>query len=261
MSHLRFFGSAVLTTLTIAIPSISTGQTEPSPEWSVITSTQIRPEFRQEFEAVQKEISAAYKKAGIPYRYVVQTILGDVEEYVSIAPISKLGDMDGPSPLVKALGDAGSQRILRRIGGNIMSVHRVTMLAMNDISIRTPGDPGEYGQVTTMRLAPGKGTEFTAFMKEEYLPAMRKADIANLWMSRPIFGGDLNERVMVRAMHKLAELDSGPPTIKALGSEGAQKLSAKQARIVESSHLTVGHLRTDLSWVPVPEKPKATAAK
>ncbi len=261
MSHLRFFGSAVLTTLTIAIPSISTGQTAPSPEWSVITTTQIKPEFRQEFEAVQKEVTAAYKKAGVPYRYVVQTILGDLEEYVSIAPISKLAEMDGPSPLVKALGDAGSQRLLRKIGGSIMSAHRVTTMAMNDISIRTPGDPGEYGQVTTMRLAPGKGAEFTAFMKDDYLPAMRKADVANLWVSRPVFGGDLNERVTVRIMHKLAELDGGPPTTKALGAEGAQKLAAKQARIVESVHLSVGHLRTDLSWMPTPEKPKTTAAK
>ncbi len=249
MSHLRFFGSAVLTTLTIAIPSISTGQTAPSPEWSVITTTQIKPEFRQEFEAVQKEVTAAYKKAGVPYRYVVQTILGDLEEYVSIAPISKLAEMDGPSPLVKALGDAGSQRLLRKIGGSIMSAHRVTTI------------PGEYGQVTTMRLAPGKGAEFTAFMKDDYLPAMRKADVANLWVSRPVFGGDLNERVTVRIMHKLAELDGGPPTTKALGAEGAQKLSAKQARIVESVHLSIGHLRTDLSLMPTPEKPKTTAAK
>src|SRR5260370_32119286 len=126
MSHLRLFGSAVLTTLTIAIPSISTGQTAPSPEWSVITSTQIKPEFRLEFEAVQNEITAPYKKAGVPYRYVVQTILGDLEEYVSIAPISKLAEMDGPSPLVKAPGDAGSQRLLRKIGGAIMSPHPPT---------------------------------------------------------------------------------------------------------------------------------------
>src|SRR5260370_4102446 len=159
MSHLRFFGSAVLTTLTIAIPSISSGQTQPSPEWSVITVTQIRPEFRQEYEAVEKESSAADKKAGVPSRLVVQTILGDLEEYVSIAPLGKLADMDGPSPLVKALGDAGSQRILRKIGGYIMSAHRVTMLAMNEISIRTPGDPGESGQATTMRLAPATTPE------------------------------------------------------------------------------------------------------
>jgi hypothetical protein len=261
MSPLSFFGSAVLTTLTIAIPSISIGQTQPSPQWSVITTTQIKPEFRQEYEAVQKEISAAYKKAGIPSRYVVQTILGELEEYVSIAPLGKLAEMDGPSPLVKAMGEAGSQRILRKIGGYIMSAHRVTVLAMEDISIRTPGDPGEFGQVTTMRLAPGKAADFTAFMKDDYLPAMRKADVANLWVSRPIFGGDLNERVMVRVIHKLAELDGGPPTIKALGAEGAEKLSAKQAHIVDSVHFTVGHLRTDLSWIPAPEKPKATAAK
>src|SRR5258708_1959988 len=198
MSHLTLLGTVVLTTLTTAIPSISIGQTTPSPEWSVITTTQIRPEFRQEYEAVQKEISAAYKKAGVPYRYVVQTILGDLEEYVSIAPLGKLADLDGPSPLVKAVGDAGSQRILRKIGGYIMSAHRVTTLAMNDISIRTPGDPGEYGQVTTMRLAPGKASEFTAFMKEDYLPAMRKADVANLWVSRPIYGGDLKQAETAR---------------------------------------------------------------
>src|SRR5260370_34313205 len=100
-------------------------------------------------------------------------MLGDLEEYVSIAPLGNLAEMDGPSPLVKALGDAGSQRILRKIGGYIMSAHRVTVLAMNDISIRTPGDPGEYGQVTTMRLAPRKAAALTDFMKAEYLPASR----------------------------------------------------------------------------------------
>src|SRR5260370_26040102 len=134
MSHLRFFGSAVLTTLTIAIPPVSTGQTPPSPEWSVITTTQIRPEFRQEFEAVQKEISAAYKKADVPYRYVVQTILGDLEEYVSIAPLGKLAEMDGPSALVKAMGDAGSQRILRTIGGYHNSPHPVTGRSLKQYS-------------------------------------------------------------------------------------------------------------------------------
>jgi hypothetical protein len=263
MPHLRFFGSAVLTTLTIAIPSISTGQTQtpPSPEWSVITTTQIKPEFRQEYEAVQKEITAAYKKAGVPYRYVVQTLLGDIWEYTAIAPLGKLAEMDGPSPLVKAVGEAGSQRILRKVGGYVQSTRRVTALAMNDISIRTPGDPGEFAHITTMRIAAGKGPEFIAFMKDDYLPAMRKADVANLWLSQPIFGGDLNERVMVRVIHKIGELDEGPLTRKALGVEGAQKLSAKLARIVESTHFTVVHLRTDLSLMPAPEKPKATAAK
>src|SRR5260370_22229960 len=151
-------------------------------------------------------------------------MLGDLEEYVSIAPCGKLADMEGAWPLVRDLGDAGSQRLLRKIGGYIMSAHRVTTLAMNDISIRTPGDPGEYGQVTTMRLAPGKASEFTAFMKDDYLPAMRKADVANLWVSRPVFGGDLNERVTVRIIHKLAELDGCPPPTKALGPASARKL-------------------------------------
>src|SRR5258708_12923974 len=107
-------------------------------------------------------------------------MLGDLEEYVSIAPLGKFAEMDGPSPLVKALGDAGSQRILRKIGGSIMSAHRVTTLAMNNISIPTPGDPGEFGQVTTMRIAPAKAADSTPFIKQHSLPTTPPTNVPHL---------------------------------------------------------------------------------
>jgi hypothetical protein len=241
--------------LTLAMPCISTGQTEPSPEWSVVTQTQIKPEFRAEYEAAQKEISAAYKKAGVS-RLVVQTMLGDLEEYVSIVPLGKFAEMDGPPVMEKAMGAAPSQQLLRKISGYLLGAHRITMMALSDISIRTPGDPGEYALVMSWRLAPGKAADFTAFMKNDYLPAMHKADVANLWVNQTIFGGDPNERVLVRPMHKLAEIDAGPPARKALGAEGARLLAVKQAGIVEATHYTISRLRIDLSNLPAPEKPK-----
>jgi len=88
-------------------------------------------------------------------------------------------------------------------------------------------------------------------MKNEYLPAMRKADVANLWVSQVTFGGDPNDRVMVRPMHKLAEIDAGPPIRKALGVEGAQLLAIKMAGIVESTHHSINKLRLDLSNMPM----------
>ncbi len=256
MLHRTFPGSAVLA-LALAIPTISTGQITPPPQqWSTVTSTQIKPEFRTEYEAVQKEITAAYKKAGVPYRLVVQTLYGDINEYVSIAPLGKFADLDGPSVLVKTLGDAASQKLLKRITGYVLSMHRVTDLAMPDVSIETPGDPGEYAHVAVYHILPGKGAAFTSFLKSDYLPAMKKAGVANLWVSRPIFGGDLDDRVLVRPLHKLAELDAGPLTTKALGPEGAQKLGALQATIVGSVHYSIVRIRTDLSLLPAaPPKP------
>jgi hypothetical protein len=243
------------TLLALTIPSLSIAQQNPPPQWSVITTTQIKPEYRTEYEAIQKEITAAYKKSGVPFRIVAQTTFGDVMEYTSILPLAKFADFDGPSSLAKALGgEPAAQKMLKRMAPYIVSVHRYADLAMPDASLETPGDPGEWVQVATYHLLPGKGAEFTAFLKSDYLPAMKKAGMTNVWVSRPIFGGDSNLRIMVTPMHKLAELDLGPATTRALGAEGAQKLNAKQSTMVESVNRSIAHLRMDMSYMPAPPK-------
>jgi hypothetical protein len=237
-------------------------QTTPAEQWSVVTSTQIKPEFRQEYEAAQKELAAAYKKAGMPSRVVVQTILGDYAEYISIAPITKLADLDGPTPAARALGEAASQKLIKRLGGYVVAVHRSTNLALPEISINTPMEnPGEYAEVMIMRLFPGKAADFTAFMKNDFLPAMKKADVANFWVSRPIFGGDLLERIAVRPIHKMAELDGGPLIPKTLGQEGAHRLAEKRNAIVQSTSYIVVRVRPDLSLMPAPVKAQAKAGE
>jgi hypothetical protein len=255
MLQRSFRVSAPALALTLSIPFISSGQPAAPPnQWSVITTSQIKPEFRAEYEAAQKEITAAYKKGGVASRLVVQTILGDVDEYISIAPLGKFAEMDEPTVLVKTLGAAGSQRLLKRIGAYLVSVHRAAVLSMEDISLRTPGDPGEYAHVATYRLLPGKAADFTAFMKSDLLPMMKKAGVTNVWMSRGIFGGDSSELVMVMPMHKLAELDLGPATTRALGADGAREFGVKQSKMVESVRRSIVHLRADLSYIPAPPK-------
>lgn len=243
-------GSAAVFALTLGLSSVASGQTQPAQQWSLVSTIHIKPEFRLEYEAAQKDVSAAYKKAGLP-RLVVQTILGDVNEYISIAPLAKFAEMDSPSLL--STPSTLPEPLLKKVTGYMTSFHRETSLDLPDISIRTDMDnPGSYAHVTVFHLAPGKAGAFTQFMKDDYLPAMRKADIANLWLSRPIFGGDLSDRVMVRPLHKLAELDGGPVLIKALGAEAAAKINAKQSEIVESSHYTVVRVRPELSNMPAP---------
>jgi hypothetical protein len=259
MSTQKFLGSAALLALILATPSTSTAQTEPPPpQWQVITTVQIRPEFRAEYEACQKEVSAAYKKAGVPYRVVVQTLFGDLTEYTAVAPLSKFAEMDGPTPIVKALGDAGAQKLLKRMGAYMVSIHRVGMLSLDNISIRSEGDPGEYAHVMTFHLRPGKGNDFAAFMKDSYLPALRKAGVANAWMNEPVFGGDTNDRLLVMFMHKVAEIDAGPATRRALGVDGARLLGIKQSELVGSVSHMIGHIRADLSNMPAPTPSKGT---
>ncbi|HEV2688822.1 MAG TPA: hypothetical protein VGV35_09715 [Bryobacteraceae bacterium] len=255
MKPRQFRAGALLLALALAIPSLSIAQQNPPPQWSMITSTQIKPEFRAEYEAIQKEITAAYKKSGVPSRIVAQITFGDVMEYVSIMPIAKFADLDGPSALAKALGgEAAAQKMLKRMAPYIVSVHRTADLAMPDVSIQTPADIGEWVQVADYQLLPGKAAEFSAFLKSDYLPAMKKAGVTNVFVSRPIFGGDSNHRTIVIPMKKMAEIDLGPATTRGLGAEGARGLNAKQATMVASVSRIIAHIRMDLSYLPAPPK-------
>jgi hypothetical protein len=241
-------------TLAIAVPSLSIAQ-DTTQQWSLITVTRIKPEFRAEFEAAQKEITAAYKKSGVASRLVAQTVLGDAAEYVSILPIVKFADFDGPSALAKALGgEPAAQRMLKRLGAYTISVNRIADLAMPDYSMEAPEGPGEWVQVADYKLLPGKAEEFNAFLKSDFLPMMKKAGNTTVWVSRPIFGGESNHRTVVIPMRKMAEIDLGPAPIRAYGAEGAQKFNAKQSTMVESVSRTISHLRADLSFMPAPAK-------
>ena len=251
-SHVRSITCTAAMALGLAPAAFAqTNSPAPAQEWTVITTSHIKPEFRQEYEAGQKELTAAYIKGGAPYRIVLQTMLGDMMEYTTVVPLGKFAEFDAPTPVVKALGDMGSQKLLKRVGAYLMDVHRATELSMPDISINTPMENmGKYAQVSIIRLFPGKAAEFASFMKDDYLPAMRKGDIANLWTSRPVFGGDLNERVTVMPMQRMAQLDGGPVLTKAVGADAARKINEKRNTIVESTRYMVVQVRTDLSHMP-----------
>jgi hypothetical protein len=222
--------------------------TPPPSQWSVVMVSQVKPEARLEWEASQKEITAAYKKAGVPSRAVLQTVFGNVNEFISVTPLAKFAEMDGDGPLERALGVEGAAKLRRRIAGFVTSQHRYASLAVPDVAIRTQNnEPLPYGMITSYTLQPGKAQEFNAYMKDEYIPMLKKAEVSNFFVNQTVFGG-ANERVTVRLMKKLGEIDDGPIARRALGAEGAQKLAARAAGIIASSRATIVRYRTDLSY-------------
>jgi len=242
--------SALFAVLLLANVKVLTAQSEePKPKWSLIVLTTVKPEMRAEYESWQKEISAAYKKAEIPSRAVLQTLMGNLMEYVSVSPLSKFGDMDGMSPVERALGKEAAAALMRKGGMYITSAHRVAALDLEDLTIRAPvSEPAPYAMVTTLHVIPGKGPEFAALMKDEYTPAMKKAEVKNFWVSQTVFGGDPNERVTVRPMQTMSEIDAGPLTRKALGAEGSRKLMSRTAGIVDSVQYRIVRYRSELSY-------------
>jgi hypothetical protein len=219
--------------------------------------TRVKPEARTEYEAVQKEISAAYKKAGVPFRAVLQTVFGDLQEYVSVTPISKFAEMDDTGPLERALGAEGALKLRRRGAAMTTEMRRMASLAMPDLSIRTPADkPMPYAMVTHLRLAAGRIADWTNYMRNDYLPVMKKGQVPNFWVSQTVFGVDGPHRVVVRPLAKLGQIDDGPIVQKILGAEGARNLQAKAAGLVASTEIVIVRYREDLSYESRPPATK-----
>ena len=250
--------TAVLVAAAFANLQTLKAQTESNPKWSVLVFTSIKPEMRADYEAWQKQLSAAYKKAEVPSRTVLQTMMGNLLEYISIVPLSKFADMDGASPLERALGKDQAAAFMRKGSAYITSAHRIASMDMEALSIHSQSDPGQYAVVTIMRLLPGKAPEFATWMKDEYIPAVKKAEVKNFWTSQTVFGGDPLQRVTVRPIKSMSEIDAGPPLRKALGAEEAAKIAARRASLIDSVQMVVTKYRADLSYTLTP--PAKTAS-
>src|SRR6478672_6820008 len=148
-----FVAGVVCTAFAVShVPSLQAQQT-PAPKWSLVTLTTIKPDSRADYEAWVKELTAAYKKAEVPSRAVLQTMMGDVFEYISVSPLAHFADMDGASPGERALGKDGAAALMRKGAGYIVSVRRMATLAMDDLSIRTKTpEMSPYAMVTSMHL-------------------------------------------------------------------------------------------------------------
>ncbi|MDP8981335.1 MAG: hypothetical protein M3O35_12180 [Acidobacteriota bacterium] len=218
------------------------------PEWNYITIYKVKPEKRLEFEGIQKEVSAAYKQAGVPFRAVWQTTFGDINEYVSASPLVNFAAMDGDSPLVKALGKDKSADLLRRSAATLNSATRVATMTRADLSTGAGrSGPPAYAVIILTHVASGRALEYEAWLKSDYVPAFKKGG-GEYYVEQAVFGGGPDLYVSASPIPNMATLDGGPPTWKSVGVAGAAKMQAKMAGIITSLELSVSRFRTELSY-------------
>jgi hypothetical protein len=235
--------------LVTGFSTVCLAQTDAQPGWTGSTTTRVKPEMRQEFEASLKQIMAAYKKAGIPWFLTLQNFAGDTTEYTTVVPVMKFGDLDGPPVVVKALGEQGWGNLSRKIDRCYTTQTRQYAARQPELEINKVDVPmGVYWLETRTLVAQGRMDDYLTWVKNEYLPALEKAGVARFFVSRPIFGAEGGEVVSSRMLKNLAEIDGGPVLTRALGEEGARTVNAKSVPLVRSSTTRIVLVRTDLTY-------------
>jgi hypothetical protein len=240
----------ILSAVLIAgLSTVCFAQIDAQPGWTGSTTTSVKPEMRQEFEAALKQIMAAYKKAGIPWFLTLQNFAGETTEYTTVVPVMKFGDLDGPPVVVQALGEQAWEKLSRKLDRCYTAQTRQYAARQPELEINKAGVPmGIYWLETRTLVAQGRMDDYLAWLKNDYRPALEKADVAHFLVWRPIFGGEGGEVVSSRMLKNLAEIDGGPVLTKGLGEAAARAVNARSAPLVRSSTTRIVLVRTDLSY-------------
>ena len=225
-----------------------------TPQFLNITVVSLKPGMNAEFQDFMKNTTnPALKKGGLMWREVWQSTAagGDAFEYVMVSPVGKFAEYDGAGALEKGLGAQGFAAWQTKASSLVTSVHRFIARTRNDLSFeRQPAGPHKLAVVTSIHVAPNRNSEFENYIKNDYMPVMKQAQVTYL-VTQTIFGGDANEYVTLTMRDSFADLDKGPVIVQALGEEGAQKLLQKlPAGIVVHVERSLSRLVPELSFMP-----------
>lgn len=191
----------------------------------------VKPEMMAEFQnLIKNDTNPGLRKGGVLSRDVWQrtAAAGDAFEYIIVAPIEKMSQFDGPSPLEQGLGKEGFAAWQAKASRLVTSVRRYVMRTHPDMSYegKMTGPP-KLAVVTTVYVAPGRSQDYENYIKNDYLPVVKQSQAAGFWVAEAIFGGDANEYISLLLRDNFADIDKGPVTVQVLGAEGARKLGQK----------------------------------
>ena len=224
------------------------------PQFLNITVVSVKPGMNAEFQDFMKNTTnPALKKGGLMWREVWQSTAagGDAFEYVMVSPVGKFAEYDAAGALEKGLGPQGFAAWQTKASSLVTSVHRFIVQTRDDLSFeKQSAGPHKLAVVTSIHVAPNRNSEFENYIKNDYMPVMKQAQVTYL-VTQTIFGGDANEYVTLTMRDSFADLDKGPVIVQALGDEGAQKLLQKlPAGIVVHVERSLSRLVPELSFMP-----------
>jgi hypothetical protein len=230
---------------------------QPTPVRIQVTVIQLKPDMMTTWEDLQKnELIPAQKKAGLPWRQTLANgASGQGFTRITIVPLANYAQLDMPGFIQRAVSAEANANYNAKLRTTILSQHAAIVTLQPDLSIDSNATtPLGLQVVQTVELLPGKGDAFAASMKEDYLPAYKKAGVKDYWVFNTNQGGPGGERTLVRPIAKYADLDQQGLLAKAgLTEEQQDKIGERRNATLASG------IKTEVFRF-IPELSYATAA-
>ena len=202
---------AVAALVLIAVVTFTRAQAQAPqtpPQRIVVTVTQVKPDMLTTWEDLQKnEMIPAQKKAGLPWRHTLGNgASGQGFTRVAIGPLAAYAQLDMPGFITRAVSAEANANYNAKLRPTILSQRQsIATLQVDESIVSNSATPQAFQLVQVFHIAPGKGGDFAASMREDYLPAYKKAGVKDYW----VFNTNQGEpgTVLVRPIPNYAELD------------------------------------------------------
>jgi len=202
----------------------------PPPQRQLVAIVQLNPDMVLTWEdLIKNEAMPAAKKNGTPWRHVYANgVAGTGFTRVTITPITNYAQFDQPGGVVRAFGAEVAARYNAKLAPTIHSQQTsIQTLNLQSSIMGNSTTPAPLVVVQSFRVLPGKGGDFQASVREDFLPAYRKAGVRDFLVFGTNFGGV--EGVMARPIAKYAELDQPGLLQRAgLSDEAQAKINARR---------------------------------
>jgi hypothetical protein len=238
-----------------ALPPLAAQTPAPDPMKSrllQLTIATLRPDMVKTYIDYQKsDVIPALQKGGVKWRDSWRTAsFGDIFQVAHVTDVTSLDQYDAPPPARKALGDEGYAAYQAKIGSMVSSVRTYLIRTRPDLSyMPDPAAPQpKMAILTTIEVAPDKIAEYEAFIKSDWIPALKTGGGKLYEVSQVVYGGSLSQYFSLVGVDSFADIAKGHPVTRALGEEGMIKLTAKVGSYTRRVERTIIRLDPDLTF-------------
>ncbi len=243
----------------LAFGQTSSNQPAPKRQWYYIVESTLKSGMANEYyEFRAKERIPALKKAGYKHQEFWIPAVGEMGKIYTVEPMDDLNLFDqSPNRLTKALGEEGA-RALGKKTFSYLAEGANTWLAVSRPEIswteQMTAAP-KLAIVARVKVARGRGADFGNYIKDDYLPVVKKSGARGYQVLAVRYGGDAHEYITLTFFDSFAEMEKNDPSqtsvqTRVAGEATAQKNVLKTVGIIVNLERTIIRFRPDLSILP-----------
>ena len=228
--------------------------TPPPRQTYQLSIVQVKPEMGLEWrEYIKNDANPAAIKAGVTLRQVWTTAtFGEGGEYVIVTPIENFAQFDGPSRMVKAIGQEGATALLAKRQRLINGSRSFAVTARPDLGVAPePGYQLKLAVSARSIVAQGHMADFVKSTKE-LSAVIAKTNAKGVLVNQIGLGGNPNEFITLVLFDSFDDIDKFPEALAKAVAEA--KLTPEPADTVANSEWRVYRYSPELSIIPAPQK-------